>query len=167
MNKRSDKKAVAAKAATVEWQPAYEGAIEFDITIDVLGLRSTRRARVEYGLTPPWEHCGADGRLRNPTPGGLVGFNVKLRNVGMRQLSDGSLRHVEMDIGWEPSSVFEEGHLDEEVWHAVDKMIEERCQLEDAIRREMHKLPPCDYPPFERGVASVLDYSTEDDADQN
>jgi len=47
--------------------PAFEGTLAFDLTVEVLGQRVTRKARAEYSYTPAWEYW--DLRKRAPFVG--------------------------------------------------------------------------------------------------
>src|SRR5688572_11227628 len=38
------------------YEPAFEGAVEFDMTVELLGNRITRKAKAVYEYTPEWEH---------------------------------------------------------------------------------------------------------------
>ena len=47
-------------------RPAFEGAVELPITVDIRGKRSVRRARVRYRGSPSWAHFDPKGELRTP-----------------------------------------------------------------------------------------------------
>jgi hypothetical protein len=105
--------------------PAFEGTLEFDLTIEAFGKRVTRKARAEYTYTPEWEYW--DRQKQAPhlgAPGS--GLCVSVRTVPDKDghAGDGGPR-------WEKIDILDIGEL----WDILDDAIEERCKAEDAKRR--------------------------------
>jgi hypothetical protein len=50
-----------------EANPAFRGTLEFDLAIELLGSRVTRKARAEYTFTPEWPYY--DKKKRGPHEG--------------------------------------------------------------------------------------------------
>lgn len=137
--------------------PAFEGTIEFDLELNLLGEKAIRRARIEYDYTPSWEYY--DLRLKRL----FVGWEI--RGVGLSILimpeeedeDDGP----EEDSGdatdaepapiirpesygvdespnppaWLRSDLARYGVLTRRVWDRMDELIEEKCKAEDLERR--------------------------------
>ncbi len=103
--------------------PAFEGTLDFELTVEVLGKRATRKARAEYTYTPAWEYW--DRQMQAPhlgAPGS--GLGISIRTVPDKDGEDGgpSWRKIDiLDIG--------------EIWDALEDEIERRCKVEDAKRR--------------------------------
>jgi hypothetical protein len=104
--------------------PAFRGTLNFDLTVELLGKRVTRKAMADYTFTPQWEYW--DLRKRAPYVGWPgSGLCVTVRTVPDKDLTcDGRPSWEKIDI------------LDiSEAWDVLDDAIEERCRAEDAKRR--------------------------------
>src|SRR5262245_61529047 len=77
--------------------PAFEGRLEFDLTIEVLGKRVTRRARADYKYTPDWEYF--DLRKRAPYVGWAQSMpGITVRTFPSKDGTGGGPAREEADI---------------------------------------------------------------------
>jgi hypothetical protein len=102
--------------------PAFKGKLDFDLTIEVLGKRVTRKARAEYAHTPDWEHW--DLQLQAP----FVGWPSSSLTISVRTTSRDGWGGGPV---WTKIDVLDIG----QIWEILDDAIEARCVAEDAKRR--------------------------------
>jgi hypothetical protein len=101
--------------------PAFRGTLDFDLTVELLGKRVTRKARADYTYTPEWEYWD----LRKQAP--HVGWQGSSLCI--------SVRTAPAD-GWDSATWEQVDVLNVmEIWNIIDDEIEERCKAEDAKRR--------------------------------
>jgi len=121
-----------------EQNPAFRGTLEFDLSVELLGSRVTRKARAEYTFTPEWPYY--DKKKRAPYEG-WPGSTI--------QLSILTVQEKEGHVGpptWESIDLLEIGEL----WDAIDDAIEARCKVEDAERRRAATAPQAQVKPRSR-----------------
>jgi hypothetical protein len=105
--------------------PAFRGTLDFELTVEVLGKRVTRKARADYSYTPEWEYW--DLRKQAPYVGWPgSGLCITFRTVPSEDITDDG-----RTASWEKIDILDIGP----VWDAIDEEIEERCKAEDAKRR--------------------------------
>jgi hypothetical protein len=103
--------------------PAFRGTFDFDLTVELLGKRVTRKARADYTHTPDWEYF--DLRKQAPYVGWPEsGLGISIRTVPDKDGFDGG-------PSWEKIDILDIG----EIWDILDDEIERRCKVEDAKRR--------------------------------
>jgi hypothetical protein len=117
--------------------PGFEGEYEFDLTIEMLGRRITRRARAVYAHTPRWEY-----------------FDLQKNALFISDIPDTVLRFEILAL---PKKFHEDGRTTakEPYWVTVDDLtednlfpmlmialldaIDDQCSCKDAERRKEHK----------------------------
>jgi hypothetical protein len=103
--------------------PAFRATLDFDLTVELLGKRVTRKARADYTHTPEWEYW--DLRKQAPYVGWPdSGLGISIRTVPDKDGFDGG-------PSWEKIDILDIG----EIWDILDDEIERRCKVEDAKRR--------------------------------
>jgi hypothetical protein len=119
--------------------PAFEGTLEFDVKIELLGKSVTRKARVIWQYTPEWEYYDLNRHcLMRGFPGDQM--HAEILKVSTRQHwdtgEDGVSRKRKSLPTWEPISLLNEGVLmTEEMLEELDERIDQICRKEDAKRR--------------------------------
>jgi hypothetical protein len=113
-----------ARVAYSRQYPAFKGTLDFDLTIEVLGKRVTRKARAEYTHTPDWEYW--DLHMQAPH----LGWPQAILGISIRTIPDKD-GNPGCAPSWEKIDVLDIGEL----WEILDDAIEERCKAEDAKRR--------------------------------
>jgi hypothetical protein len=68
-----------------EANPAFRGTLEFDLTVELLGSRVTRKARAAYTFTPEWPYY--DKTKRGPHEGWRVDTQAVFSNRARRRSS--------------------------------------------------------------------------------
>jgi hypothetical protein len=104
--------------------PAFKGTLDFDLAIEVLGKRVTRKARANYTHTPDWEYW--DLHMQAPH----LGWPQAILGISIRTIPDKD-GNPGCAPSWEKIDVLDIGEL----WEIIDDAIEERCKAEDAKRR--------------------------------
>jgi len=107
--------------------PAFAGNYEFDLVLETLGTRVTRKARAEYTFTPEWEYFD----LRKQAP--FVGWPGSMIRMFVQSVPDRDDRDVPSWVRMR--DIIENGILPEEFWDALDDALDQRCKAEDAERR--------------------------------
>jgi len=105
--------------------PAFNGKIEFDLTVEVFGKRVTRKARADYDYTPEWPYY--DLRKKAPYEG-WPGSKIQVEFLTAPE-EDGDLG----DPTWQEIGALDIG----EVWNIIEDAIEGKCKTEDAERRRV------------------------------
>jgi hypothetical protein len=105
--------------------PAFRGTLDFELTVEVLGKRVTRKTRGDYSFTPDWEYF--DQQRQAPYVGWSgSGLCITIRTVPDKDLTpDGRPSWEQIDILGIT-----------EVWDILDEAIETKCRAEDAKRRQ-------------------------------
>jgi hypothetical protein len=115
----------AARMAYSTRFPAFRGTLHFDLTVELLGKRVTRKARADYTYTPEWEYW--DRRKRGPYVGWPgSGLCITIRTIPSRDMTDDG-----RTPSWERIEILDIT----EIWDVIDDAIEDRCRAEDAKRR--------------------------------
>jgi hypothetical protein len=104
--------------------PAFDGVLELDATIELLGQRVTRKIRVQYEHNPQREYF--DRVLEAP----FVGWASQRLRTEFRTVPDKD--GAGGGPSWEGLGICDIG----EVWEIIDEEIERRCKVEDAKRRQ-------------------------------
>jgi hypothetical protein len=113
-----------------DMHPAFDGEIEFDVTIEAFGKRVVRKVRAEYTLTPEWPYFDlVKGEVSEGWPGSSM--RVQFRTVPEED-------NVLGDPTWEDIDITSIG----QVWNVIEEAIEERCKVEDAKRRKVAASKP-------------------------
>ena len=114
--------------------PGFDDAIEFDIEMEMLGLRFTRRAKIEFQYTPEWEYFDL---VKNKAYVGNWSSSLCLwlyavpDNPGMENDPP----------SWVRVDLLEEGVLPTAVWDRIDEEVDKRSKRIDRKRREERGLP--------------------------
>jgi hypothetical protein len=133
VKKRSEQAAVDAWLES--WgRPAFTGDLEFDLVLEFLGRRDTKRCKVVYAFTPEWPFYDPNTKtVREETE--TCSYHVEIKAVPeLRQKADGTWK-----LGKPYWIHFEDFIRDDVLSHdmrdAILNAIEERCRLEDVERR--------------------------------
>lgn len=119
-----------------EW-PGFVGKLLFPLSMNMMGRGFTRQARAQYSYTPEWEYY--DLKLQRPHvgwAGSRIGLAVRAAraddHAGLRA---GKKKRRERGA-WIDIDLVGRGVLPESVWDLIFAAIEDRCLLEDKLRRE-------------------------------
>jgi hypothetical protein len=126
-----------------EQPPAFSGILEFEIAIEMLGKKVSRKARAIYTYIPEWEYFDlARGGVFQGSPGSTIQLEVLAMPEGYTFKSGPDGKHVREKLSptWTGFDVAETGVLSQEVWDAVEGAIDDKCRAEDGIKRREHQL---------------------------
>jgi hypothetical protein len=118
-----------------EW-PAFTGSADFDVTIEVFGLRIARKMRVEYSHTPEWE-C-FDLQKQAPYVGwDSTSWTLLMLTVPAEDTDDDPKPAEDDDKPeWvKVGDLSQLGLLPSAFWDRLDEVIETNCKAEDVERR--------------------------------
>src|SRR5262245_7438184 len=116
--------------------PGFQGEVEFDLVIELLGKKVTRRAKVVYTHTPEWEYF--DERKQAPYTGwGGTSYHLEILAVP-EQDDDGDSVTIFDKPSW---TTLEDLNRDDVVplerWDAILDLVDDKCKEEDAERRRV------------------------------
>lgn len=115
--------------------PAFNGIYEFDLTIETLGEKVTRRAQALYQHTPEWEYY--DLRKKEP----YVGWEGTQLSLKILTVPDRDAHYHKDDpladgpIWIKLGDLVGDGLMSDEMWDSLYDAIDEQCKAEDAERR--------------------------------
>ena len=123
-----------AQSRYYDRNPAFKGALEFDVTIEWLGKRVTRRARVDYEHTPEGEFYDLQKKALCISGVDQCSYTFHIHAVPEEFHDDGKVtegkRHwVKME------DITRNDVVTHEMWDAVLDAIEEKSKADDAERR--------------------------------
>ena len=126
-----------------ENHPAFKGAVEFDLTLELFGQRVTRKAQVHYEHTPDWEYWDLHKKALY-VGWGATAWDFRLLTVPAEEEWDLPPDNDEEDDGYESpepewvtiDDITHLGVLTRNIWDAIDEAIEQQCKAEDAKRRK-------------------------------
>ncbi len=120
--------------------PAFKGTYEFDLTIQMLGNRVTRKAKAEYMFTPEWEYYDLN-KLAPHVGLESASYHVEVEAVPQEYHDDGTV--TEGTRQWvKMKDLIEDGVLPHEVWDVLLNEIDQQCKVEDTKRRQAAKKKP-------------------------
>jgi len=115
--------------------PGFEGELEFDLVLELLGRRVTRKAKIVYTHTPDWEYW--DQLKHAPYTGwGGSTWRIKLQAVPQEQDDEGNwidLKSYWMDL----EELTRDDIIPTEVWDVLLDAVDDKCRIEDAERRRV------------------------------
>jgi hypothetical protein len=122
---------------------AFKGTIEFPLSMDLLGQKVVRRARLTFGYTPEWDYC-VGGRIADGGPE-AYSFIIEVSAVpdrgGWQVGTDGALRRPPQSR-WATFNLLDDGILPESVIEHFESLIDDDARRQDADRREMAAATP-------------------------
>jgi hypothetical protein len=115
--------------------PGFQGELEFDIVIELLGRKVTRRAKIVYTRTPEWEYW--DLLKQAPYTGwASSSWHIELLAVPQEQDEDGNF--VDLEPYWmRLEELTRDDIIPTEVWDAVLDAVDDKSRAEDVERRRM------------------------------
>jgi hypothetical protein len=122
--------------------PAFEGHIQFDLAINLLGLTVQRRARLAFGYTPDWKYFDTEqGNERLGWDSRSVAIEVLAAPDNEAWVLNEQLDVVKAsnEPRWIALDVRERGVLPIAVCVEIDRLIDEHCVTEDESRRRTAK----------------------------
>jgi hypothetical protein len=123
----------------------FTGKVEFDFTMSLLGKTVTRKARICYSHSPDWAYF--DTKTGNDvltfTRGGSFRFEVQslvdsvVHHSGEDAIKRGKTVRRKQEAAWEEcNDMTELGIWSDEMWAAVDDLIDRDCRAQDAANRK-------------------------------
>jgi hypothetical protein len=115
--------------------PGFEGELEFDLTLELLGRKVTRKAKIVYTHTPEWEYF--DERKQAPYTGwASSSWLIELQAVPQEQDEDENW--VDLEPYWmRLEELTRDDIIPTEVWDVLLDAVDDKCRLEDAERRRV------------------------------
>lgn len=124
---------------------AFSGVVEFDFTMSLLGKTVTRKARVCYSHTPDWAYF--DTKTQTEVlpfnEGSSYGFEVQsvvdgvVHYTGDDAIKRGRTVRRKLEVDWEEcNDMTELGIWSDEMWDAIDDLIDKDCRAQDAANRK-------------------------------
>ena len=122
----------------------FSGIVEFDLTMSLLGKTVTRKARIHYTHTPDWAYFdpqkNQDVLLYNE--GGTYRLEVQslvegvVHYTGEDAIERGRTIRRKPAPDWEKcDDLIEWGIWTDEMWDAIDKLIDKDCRRIDQLNR--------------------------------
>jgi hypothetical protein len=118
--------------------PAFEGHIEIDLVINLLGLTVQRRARLAFTDTPDWKYFDTEqGNERLGWESRSVAIEVLAAPDNEAWVLTEKLDVVKAsnEPRWIALDLGDRGVLPSAVWAEIDRLIDEHCLKEDERRR--------------------------------
>jgi hypothetical protein len=115
--------------------PGFSGDIEFDLTFELMGTKSIRRAKVHYEYTPEWEYFDLKKKaLYVGIEGSVMSISLLTSPDDKPEKRQGS---TDEKPEWVPlDDLARSGVLSLDAWEKLDSIAEERAKEEDAWRRQ-------------------------------
>ena len=115
--------------------PGFQGALEFDLVLDLLGRKVTRKAKIVYTHTPEWEYW--DLLKQAPYTGwASSSWQIELHAVPQEQDEEGNF--VDLEPYWmKLEELTRDDIVPTEVWDVLLDAVDEKCKVEDAERRRI------------------------------
>jgi hypothetical protein len=121
---------------------AFNGAIEFDFSLQVLGITIERKGRAAYSVTPDWPFVDA---VTGATCDGGYSSAIRIEALTVpweertETLPDGQRKRFKEPGEW---VAFASGEiLSEEIWDRIDELIDEKIKVENEGRKTRKVLP--------------------------
>lgn len=115
--------------------PAFTGTYEFDLSIEMLGEKITRKMRADYEHTPEWEHWNLDKNslfigwaMSRLSLSAWIEPEKKVIYTNDDPLSKGP---TWIELEGDDLYTLESGDMSEKLFDAID----DQCKVEDAKRR--------------------------------
>ena len=107
----------------------------FDLVIELLGRKVTRRAKIVYTHTPEWEYW--DLLKQAPYTGwASSSWQIELLAVPQEQDEDGTF--VDLEPYWmKLEELTRDDIIPTEVWDVLLDAVDDKCRTEDAERRRI------------------------------
>jgi hypothetical protein len=120
--------------------PAFNGIIEFDLTIGPMNFEVKRRARLVWESTPEWQYFDLHKMsVTKGWPG--QGYHMEILALpdgsGWEPDADGKYIRVDQPY-WTRVNLFDDGILPQEFYDAISDQIDEDCRRQDGERRRAH-----------------------------
>lgn len=123
--------------------PAFEGNIEFDMCMHLLGLSVARRARLAFTYTPDWRYFDAER--------GNDRLGWEYRSVAIELLAvpdeEAWILNNQLEVvnapnapRWIALPLGHRGALPRKMWDSIDELIDKHCRTLDDRRRNAARL---------------------------
>jgi hypothetical protein len=112
--------------------PGFTGELEFDLVLELLGRKVTRKAKIAYTHTPEWEYWD---RLKQAPYTGWASssWQIELQAVPQEQDEDGNW--VDLEPYWmQLEELTRDDIIPTEVWDVLLDAVDDKCRAEDAER---------------------------------
>jgi len=118
--------------------PGFEGEYEFDLTVEMLGRRSTRRAKAVYAHTPYWEYFDLKKKALCVVDIASTSLHIEILAIPREFREDDTI--ADGEPYWAMLNDLTLDYvLPELFWEAIYDAIDDRCKSEDAERRKKLK----------------------------
>lgn len=128
-----------------EENPGFEGVLEFDLQLTMLGKEVRRKARIVWDYTPEWRHFDLkQQRVIKSCPGHGMYIEVLaiLEGEVWETGTDGKLHQRDNSPVWTRIDLFEDGVIPQEIFADIEDRIDQKCKQEDALRRAHRSRSP-------------------------
>jgi len=115
--------------------PGFEGEYEFDLTIEMLGRRITRKARALYEHTPCWEYFDLKKNAVRVVDNSETTFYIEILAMPQGFHEDGTV--TDEEPYWARVTAIID--LFDDLTDALCVAIDDQCWSEDEERRKKHK----------------------------
>ena len=115
--------------------PSFEGELEFDFVIELLGRKVTRKAKIVYTHTPEWE-CWDRLKQAPYTGWASSSWLIELHAVPQEQDEEGNF--VDLEPYWmRLEELTRDDIIPTEIWDVLLDAVDDKCRAEDAERRRI------------------------------
>jgi hypothetical protein len=115
--------------------PGFQGELEFDLVIELVGTKVARKAKVVYTHTPEWEYF--DERKQAPYTGwGGTNYHIEVLAVPEARDEDSDViadRPYWMSV----EDLNRDDIVPIDVWDSLLDLVDDKCRMEDAERRRV------------------------------
>ena len=115
--------------------PGFQGALEFDLTLELLGRKVTRKAKIVYTHTPEWEYWDL---VKQAAYTGWASSSWQIELQAVPQEQDEDENFVDLEPYWmKLEELTRDDIIPTEVWDVLLDAVDEKCKAEDAERRRV------------------------------
>jgi len=123
------------RSCLIKMNLGFEGKYEFDLTIEMLGRRITRKARAVYEHTPCWEYFDLKKNALRVVDNSETAFYFEVLAMPQEFHEDGTV--TDEEPYWARVTAIID--LFDDLTDALCVAIDDQCWSEDEERRKKHK----------------------------
>ena len=115
--------------------PGFQGTLEFDLVLELLGRKVTWKAKIVYTHTPEWEYWGL---LKQAPYTGWASSSWQIELLAVPQEQDEGGNFVDLEPYWmKLEELTRDDIIPTEVWDVLLDAVDDKCRAEDAERRRV------------------------------
>lgn len=124
----------------------FEGTVEFDMTMALLGRHVTRKVAIHYEYSPSWSHFDtASGKEEPGEDAWTMDCRIQAEfgpNVSHSEFVAGRRVSFKLKTRWEPcNDITALGVWSDEMWDDIYALMDKQAHEQDALNRRQAKAP--------------------------